>query len=216
VFPAPLNSLWQKILDSLFPIHCLGGCGTEGEWACANCRSTIVARPRLISTKHTALDRLIGAYSYAHPLIKGSIKEFKYHGAAPLGAMLSGLTESAVAKLATLFPKDAIVVPVPLHATRLRERGFNQAERLSEAVARALESSVQTPLTRTRRTGYQAKLSTEERKQNCKDAFTCAPVSGDIVLVDDVVTTGATMNEAAKALKKAGARSVIGFALAYG
>ena len=105
---------------------------------------------------------------------------------------------------------------MPLHPSRERERGFNQAEIIGQAVAQALGMKLEKPLSRVRRTAEQARLDSEGRRRNCSGAFRAVPFYGDVILVDDVVTSGETMKAAAQALKDSGARSVIGFALAHG
>lgn len=164
----------------------------------------------------TRLGTLVGFYSYADPLLRSAIKRYKYHGARGIEPLLTGLLGSQVALARHLFAQAGTVVPLPLHPARLRERGFNQAERLAYAVAGALEAPIAYPLIRVRRTDPQADLRHDERVGNIARAFRASPVHGDIVLVDDVVTTGATMEAAAAALKSAGARSVTGVALAHG
>lgn len=218
-------------MDALFPIYCLG-CHKEGCWLCVDCHS-------LIKIKHlnlcpgcglasvgglthgvckslTPLDALVSPYHYADPVLRGLIKEYKYHGAIEIEKVLSGLSSSAVMAGRTLLPQKAIVVPMPLHASRERMRGFNQALSLSKTIAQALNFSVTEPVSRTRRTAEQASLSSVERSVNCNKAFESIAITGEVILVDDVITSGATMNAAATALKKAGATRVIGFALAHG
>ena len=164
----------------------------------------------------TPLSALISPYHYAEPAVRRLIKEFKYHGATEIEKILVGLTASGVNKLRTLFPTTAIVVPMPLHLSRERARGFNQAAILGGVVSETLGTKMSMPLKRVKRTEEQARLSTPERNENCRRAFLSAPVSGDVILVDDVITSGETMAAAAQALRDAGASRVFGFALAHG
>ena len=218
-------------MDALFPIYCLG-CEKEGGWLCADCLSAISAKPLFLcpgcglasagGTTHrrcaddTPLAALISPYHYADPPVRRLIKEYKYHGAGEIEKILCGLTASGVDKLKTLFPAPAMVVPMPLHASRERLRGFNQAATIGGVVAERLKLKTATPLKRRKRTEEQARLDPAERRENCRRAFACAPMSGDVILVDDVVTSGETLRAAAQALRDAGASRVIAFALAHG
>jgi competence protein ComFC len=101
------------------------------------------------------------------------------------------------------------VVPVPLHRSRLRARGFNQAEIIARALAGRIGMPFSDKLRVVRRTRDQVELSAAGRRANVKGAFAaCGPVSGKVLLVDDVFTTGATMSECAETLGRAGAREV--------
>lgn len=126
--------------------------------------------------------------------------------------MARALVEMTGPLIASLKPAEpAVVAAVPLHTTRLRERGFNQAALLAEGFARSLEIPMSTGLRRRRATANQTGLSRERRIENVVGAFRAEPTTFDgagVLLVDDVVTTGATLAEAAAALRLAGARSV--------
>jgi len=101
------------------------------------------------------------------------------------------------------------VVPVPLHRSRLRRRGFNQAELLARGVARKINSPVSGTLQVVRRTRDQVELSAAGRRANVSGAFRArGRVGGKLLLIDDVYTTGATMSECAETLVRAGAREV--------
>lgn len=165
----------------------------------------------------SGLDALVSPYHYANPALRRLIKEFKYRGSPEIGNIIVNLTSASAQSLFTLFPKEAVVVPLPLHRSRERQRGFNQAATIGKALADALDLHMSPLLVRVRRTEEQARLSTAERMENCRRAFS-APreIAGHVVLVDDVVTSGATMSAAAEAIKRAGALSVTGFALAHG
>lgn len=145
-------------------------------------------------------------------LVRDLILRLKFAPEPALAAPLGRCLAAAVARL-PLFPGPDLIVPVPLHARRRRVRGFNQAERLARPLAAAsgwrIGSRV---LVRLRDTEPQSGKTAGERRRNVGGAFRCrrsAVVRGRcVLLVDDVVTTGATLTAAARALRRAGARHV--------
>jgi ComF family protein len=153
-------------------------------------------------------------YSYEPPL-QEAIQLFKYHGKVALADFLGAL---AGARVLTLPPAD-VVMPVPLHASRLRSRGFNQALLLADRMNRHLRLPVSYDnLVRIRLTQPQTELSRKARLRNLRRAFVVQwpdeIKDQRVLLVDDVITTGTTINECAKALRKAGAAEVYVCALA--
>jgi len=179
-------------------------CGhpTETERLCPRCQETA-----------SHLDRIASSAVFAEPL-RAAIHELKYNNgrslARPLGArMAAGWRQSQ-------FAAD-VIVPVPLHAARLVERGYNQAALL----ARILSAEIGIPideaaLVRAKATQQQARLKAVERRENVRDAFACrGDVAGKrVALVDDVCTTGSTLEACAAALRSSGASSVWAFTLA--
>jgi len=165
-----------------------------------------------------AFDRLIAPFRYAYPL-DGLITRFKFHHDLAAGVLLADLmgdalaTECSAATASTAAPaRPDGLVPVPLHARRLRERGYNQSLELAKRLAPALALRIDADaLVRRRATAAQSDLDAAERRRNVRDAFVADPArvrDRHIALVDDVATTAATANECAHALKTAGARTV--------
>lgn len=157
-------------------------------------------------------ERTLAAVDYAHPW-DGLITQFKFHSALDLGPALSQ-------RLLDTFhrggdPAPALFLPIPLSAERLRERGYNQAWELARRLARALNCRADPNLLlRVKDTPHQLALAPDQRAGNVRSAFAVEPrrraeLSGaTVTLVDDVMTTGATASEAARALLQAGAARV--------
>lgn len=140
------------------------------------------------------------------------VQALKYRGRTAAAAFLSQGMLSAIQKRCDLGPWDA-VLPIPLHPTRLRERGFNQAQMLAKSVAAGLGIPCRTDfLVRVRATRPQTELPREERAANLWQAFALADglknLPSRILLVDDVFTTGSTAGSCARLLKRAGAGRV--------
>lgn len=228
-----MDSMLKKIinffLDLFFPKKCLG-CNKAGTYICDSCLDKIELAQIDKQQKPANLDCLIWAVPYSNPLIKELIRIFKYHYIKELAKPLSRLLITQCGR--SHFPHDAVVVPVPLHKRKLRERGFNQAKLLAEEVAEYFSLPLETGvLTRKKYTPQQArKKSDKERKEALKNAFEiskdfmkkCVTENENllkdkiVILVDDVFTTGSTMSEAAKVLKQAGAKEIWGLVIAKG
>lgn len=117
---------------------------------------------------------------------------------------------------------ESLFVPIPLHAEKYRKRGYNHARLLAQSLGDKMGISSMDELTRTRKTKSQFTLNREERAKNVFNAFTLRSGAEQgmkdkqVFLIDDLVTTGSTLKEAAKVLKKAGAKEVYGLTLAHG
>lgn len=147
-----------------------------------------------------------------------AIQRFKYHSKTNLASPLGGLLSTFAGTLLP-HPEEFVTVPVPLHKHRLRERGFNQSLLLAKVIASELGTPLDyLSLIRKRDTRSQTGLKRKERGRNVANAFSvksAAIFKGTrVLLVDDVLTTGYTLKECAKTLKKSGALEVICLALA--
>lgn len=207
--------------DCLFPYFC-EQCGMEGEWWCKDCRGPVSAFSFSANTTGQTdlaveLRQVTAFFHYndAGPLTK-LIKDFKYQFVTDL----EELWREVIGETSISIEKDFVVVPVPLFKKRWRERGFNQAEILGKIFAEKFKLSYdQSGLLRIKSTGHQARLSKEERIKNMSEAFawqSSDPAPRKVLLVDDVYTTGATMQECARVLKKNGTKVVEGLVLAHG
>lgn len=148
------------------------------------------------------------AFRYAPP-VDHFIRSFKFHNDLGLGALLG----AELARAVQAAERPNLIVPVPLHVSRLRSRGYNQALEIARVVARALDLPLDAHgLVRSRATGAQSDLPLTTRRRNVRGAFKArAPrcYRGlHIALVDDVMTSGSTADAAARALRAAGAKRV--------
>lgn len=229
----------MNLLDLIFPKRCVG-CGKIGGYFCLQCRQII--RPVLQSeticpicenpaiagcthpfcrTRYT-LDGLTSFFHY-DGVIKKAVKALKYRLVSDVAfEFVSLLQEDSI--LNSFHPKllHPIFIPIPLHKTRLYKRGFNQAEILGGFVSKRLQIPMHTDiLLRTRQTKPQVEMKNkEDRLKNMHGVFTLN-LKGkinvrnkNVVLFDDVFTTGATMRAAASVLKHNGAKCVWAFTMA--
>jgi ComF family protein len=222
--------VFDTFLDLLLPARC-GGCGRLGAWLCDTCRGTCrrleeplcprcgVELPFVKAgcgcrTRLRSLRRLRAATAYEGP-VELAIHRLKYEGWRPVGRPLAGLIADRLAVDGLAAP---LLVAVPLHPRRLKERGFNQAELLAAELRRRLR--VEAPpgrLLRVRDTPPQVGLDRLRRADNMRDAFRWRGQDlrgAAVALIDDVATTGATLEACASALREGGAGPVIGLAVA--
>jgi len=211
--------MWQLFLDLFFPRRSLAG--AEGEWITEQERRLLVAHPVIEETADLrrrgihSLDRLVAAGTYADsPLLKKAIRTFKYGRIAALDRELAQFLLKAVPVFQDEHP---VLCPVPLHWVRRFQRGFNQSERLTRLLAEARGLTMLSLLRRIRWTGSQAKRSRSDRLTAMGGAFksTAEHPPSFVVLIDDLSTTGATLDECAKALKEAGVTRVEGWVIAH-
>lgn len=221
-------------LDLLFPKKCVS-CGKIGSYICKNCYSKIefIEKPLCPVCERQAvggkthpgcfsrfgLDGLVVVCRYRGPISK-AIQKIKYKWIWDIEKFLLDIVVANFWKFDV--PARITLVPVPLHKRRKNWRGFNQAELLANDLARRYHQQSIDLLNRDVETKTQVGLTKKQRKENVEGAFSLKSrfsnlvPGGNFMLVDDVCTSGATMGECAKVLKKAGARSVWGLAIALG
>lgn len=229
-----LSKIYAFCLNIFFPNRCLI-CGKYGEIVCFECikkvqKITTLTCPNCgkiseqgrycksckSARKGVFADGIVAAVKYEAGPIKELIYQFKYYGFTALSLHLGELICHQLGR--SFCFKNTVLVPVPLHIKRKNQRGFNQSELLARYISAKLGIRGGDALKRTKNTPPQAALSKKDRLLNISDAFVCEDpdlvYKKTVILIDDVASTGATINECAKALKKAGARKVFGFVVA--
>jgi ComF family protein len=207
------SGCWEKI-DKNLPPFC-ARCGrhlspeTIEKNACTSCSG---------HQENFYIDRAFSPGTYTGAL-KQLIHEFKYSGKDYLGKPLGKLMNTFIRDYQLPIEHLDYIIPIPLHRSRQRQREFNQAEILSRQIAQEFKTPVLTgALIRIKPTKTQTELNFQERCQNVEKSFSVTKPelikNANLLLVDDVLTTGATSNEAAKCLKKAGAAKVLLLTLA--
>lgn len=216
----------NTILDLIFPVDCVS-CGFSGSELCKNCLSKSPPAER------ESAEWIYPMYDYRHKPLKDALWLLKYKGKKRLANIFAqvmyGRIQEELSDLSVMENfRNAILIPIPLSHSRYRERGFNQTELICRELVRIdknqsfkLEKKI---LWKPKETTHQARIENRaERLRNIVGSFSIknagknnALVKGkNIILIDDITTTGATLDEAKKVLKQAGARKVIAFTVAH-
>ncbi len=227
----------HALLDLLFPRRSLtgseGGFITASELKSLRSVPVVLRDHELRSHGMVHIDRIVAAADYdSVPMLHRAIHAFKYKKIRGMSEVLGGLLTEASSEVMPFFMPSPpalshrngrggcpTLCPVPLHWIRRFSRGFNQAELLAHEVGRSRGWEIQNLLNRTRWTGSQVGRHRRDRLVGVKDAFAIQSgmkIPMHVILVDDLSTTGATMNECAKVLKNAGVKNVEGLVLALG
>ena len=218
-------------LDFLFPRFCVG-CGKEGDFICGSCQASLMRIEPPVCPKcgkpqinemlcvscvnwEADIDAIRSPFRF-EDVIRKAIHEFKYRNLRAIASELAKLLDDYI--IENPIPCE-VLVPVPLHGKKLKERGYNQSAMLAKELSRLtglpvndsclIRSCYNVPQAKTR--------NVEERRQNVIGIFKCTSedlCGKKVLLIDDVTTSGATLNACALALKTAGAMSVWGLTLA--
>ena len=223
---------WRRLQRFVLPLRCLlcGDAGSDGldlfhacaaelprnTSCCAHCALPLpsaVAMCGACQRKPPPWDAAWAPFRYGWPLDRLESR-FKFGRDLAAGRVLSGLWQNEP----RVIERPSLLITVPLHRSRLRQRGYNQALELARPLARALGVPLRHDvLQRSRRTEAQTELDAVDRRRNVRDAFVLCPglaPPAHVAILDDVMTTGATLAECARVLRRAGVQRVDVWALA--
>lgn len=217
-------AILQKILLPYFCVCCRQRSDQESDL----CRACMIALPYSLSacqqcarpmppsqttvricgaclSKPPHFDHTYACFDYRSP-IKKWISQLKFQQQLCYARILSDLMHQS----ALHWPTADVLIPVPLHAKRLRKRGFNQALELAKPISKQLAMPIDnSSCRRIRDTAAQSSLSANRRQHNVKNAFiTTSAIEGHVIIIDDVITTGHTVNELSRVIRQAGAKRI--------
>ena len=222
-----LNQIW----DIIFPKKCIS-CKKEGGYLCEDCLSLVEINPyqyclcenlekkeKCADCKNKNLDKILSAASFSNKIVKEAIHKVKYGYIKEMAQPLALLILTHLHLINIEIDRSFAIIPIPLSHKKKRKRGFNQSEEMGKVISEAtgipLLSDI---LVKTKETKPQMELKRAERLKNIKDCFEIKNKekieNKTILLLDDVYTTGSTMEECARILKKSGAKEVWGLTVA--
>lgn len=205
------NKIFNYFFDLLFPKNC-AGCAKEGNWLCNNCESAIKESKLLINKNSRFKFVFYSLGNYKNKTLSTMVQRFKYSGIIDYGKISAKLL---LVKMPKLTGGGYICTSVAMIASKERTRGYNQAQILAREFALLSQNKFIKTLGKTKKIKSQTEMKNRsQRIENIKGAFAVIPgaqeyIRGrDIILFDDVVTTGATINEALKILKRYRPKSI--------
>ncbi|OHA00686.1 MAG: hypothetical protein A3C07_00495 [Candidatus Sungbacteria bacterium RIFCSPHIGHO2_02_FULL_47_11] len=227
-------------MDLLFPPLCFG-CKTEGAFLCARCKTDLrwipptcfvcgafrpprkrvpAGRTCSLCQKKTHIYAFLSPFSYAQDLVREQLHSFKYNRVRSLDAIFAQLLREYLDIYNINLPKNEVIIPIPLHKSRERTRGFNQSERIARRLQEIFPIEFRSDiLQKIKPTKPQIELTASERRQNVIGTFAVnhpeVIKNKTVILLDDVKTTGATLEEAARVLKDAGAKKIWAITIAH-
>lgn len=217
-----INSFINFFLEILFPSRCIG-CNTKNQELCQNCIN------KLQTTSGQTENNITALYDYKDPLVKKIIWELKYHNSPRLGKKLGQILYRELLEEISLLQilssgSPIYIIPVPISKNRKQTRGYNQSEIIARSFCKEnnfgdfeIKNNI---VFKKINTIPQAKLTNKNKRlKNIKGVFdikNTEQIKGKtIIIIDDVTTTGGTIMEIIKVLKKNGAKKVVGFAFAH-
>lgn len=205
----------KNILELIFPDKCIY-CKKLGEPICKSCLEKINIKHLFKKVNNDYFDYLFCG-SFYKKLIKTQIHSFKFHRKAYLYRYFIELC-LRIEEVKDFLKKFDIITYVPMHYKKELERGYNQSKLLAEELGRKLNLEVICCLEKTKENKTQSSLSEKEREDNVKDVFVLKEKENikdkNVILVDDILTTGSTARAASKLLKESGAKKICIFAIA--
>ena len=214
-------NFFDYCIDLIYPRKC-AFCGKKinERYTCRKCSNIIEyyhEKVDISASEDKKCDVIVSAISY-DGFVKEKILQYKFRNAKYLAPAFA---EILVPKIDKYSPDFDFIVSVPISRKRLRERGYNQSDLIARYLSKFANIQYKADLlVKTKNNLRQSELDLNERKENVKDAYSIKNVEvikkKKIILIDDIYTTGATLNECAKILKNAGADEVIGVTVMYG
>lgn len=217
-----MHSFSQTILDALFPPYCVG-CRAPLSVLCNSCMHSIFQPEHItLNSEENSINSITTIGVYSNTLLQSAIRQLKFHGIRSVGQPLGALVAAYIDGIFHMNElSSTLIIPIPLHAKRRRERGYNQAEEIARPIAEHLDLHLlPNALLRHSSNKRHADMEHSERWKHIENAFYINEDiskqinNAHILLVDDVITTGATIQEAARILKKHGAKHIHAVAVA--
>lgn len=204
--------MFSFLKNLLFPIACIACRADTGSWLCSNCLKEILYEPK--KQYYQEIDFPIYTLFQSNPVIRKLIHGLKYQWYAEASKFFHPFINDFLGRIHKKAENHSVMcVPVPLHRKKLRQRGFNQSEKLiPENIPKLFIQKIY-------HTKSQMGLSRNDRLKNLSNTFQCTstlPQENLYIIMDDIVTTGSTMKEITRTLKSAGAEKVIGLAISRG
>ena len=231
-----LKIIKKWLLEAVFPRWCLS-CRKEGSYLCNTCLSNLkhfkksdtcfwCKREKAVEEFgkcskcyfRTPLSKVIALYDWEEKIIQKVLHYFASQGVYDIGGFLGKLMANKLREELGIRVLNMTIAPVPSHWWKKHKRGFNQAQKLAEGIAQELNIEIDNEsLARIEKGSSQKGLTKEERFNNVRGKFKVTTglfINKEVLLVDDVMASGATLHECAKELKKSGAKRVVGVVVA--